>query len=157
MKIWDVKGFFENLYPKQSVEVDLDDYCIVAFEHLAIDKKLNLFGHIVFNKAKVTINRIESFYTPIENHRQAVGAVEMRKKFASFKDVNLPDDVLKNLKELKRLSNLSIEEKEVLSTEEKKEAESATSNLASFKSDLMSASGLTEDAINKQLNYYING
>ena len=157
MKIFEVKSMMEKMHPGKSVDVDLDDQCICAFDQVANNGVPNLFGHVCFNKAKVTIEGMEPIYMPIMDHRQAVGVAEMKRKIALFNDVNFPEDVLKNLDEMDKLSKMSEEDKLKLDEEKKREADAAPVNLEQFRADVKSASGLDDAAIDAKLEAYRNG
>jgi len=155
MKIFEVKSTVEQMHPGKAVEVDLDDTCICAFEHVGVSGVPNLFGHVCFNRAKVTVEGMEPVYMSITNHRQAVGAAEMKRKYAAMTDVVLPADVLMNIQEMNRLVAMSEKDKAKLDDKEKLEADSARVNLAEFRKDLKSSSGLDDAAIDAKVEAYI--
>jgi len=157
MKIFDVKKTVEQMNPGKNVSVDLDNASICAFELICDGGNPNLFGHVVFHKAKIQIEGMDPMYMPIEHHRQPVGIAEMKRMFAGFIDVNFPEDVMMNLDQMDKQANMKAEDKLLLSKEEKAEAEAAPENLAQFRADLKSSSGLDDAAINAKLEAYRNG
>jgi len=141
--------------PGKTVTVDLDDNSICAFELMADGGNPNLFGHVCFDRAKVSIEGMDPVYLEIEHHRQPVPIAELRRKFAAMTDVVLPADVLMNIQEMNRLVAMSEKDKAKLDDKEKLEADSARVNLAEFRKDLKSSSGLDDAAIDAKVEAYI--
>ena len=155
MRIFDVQKNMQKMNPGKTVTVDLDDNSICAFELMADGGNPNLFGHVCFDRAKVSIEGMDPVYLEIEHHRQPVPIAELRRKFAAMTDVVLPADVLMNIQEMNRLVAMSEKDKAKLDDKEKLEADSARVNLAEFRKDLKSSSGLDDAAIDAKVEAYI--
>ena len=154
MNIFQIKEFAEKMHPGKSIQIDLDNACICAFEQIAENGIPNLFGHIVFNRAKIIVEGMSSYYLPIEHHRQAIGIAEIKRKFSEMTDVCFPKDVMMNFDDLEKKSKMSLTEKLLLSPKEQKEVDSAVANYPKFRSDLKSSSGLDDNAIDFKLSEY---
>jgi len=153
MKIFDVKGFMEQMNPGKTVTLDLDDACACAFDITAKEGIPNLLGHITFNRVKVTIDQVV-MYVSIENHRVATGIAQLKEKFAGFADVILPTDVLMNMDSQDKLASMTTAEKLLLVGDEKAQADAAPANYAQLKADIQHLSGLTEQELLDKLAAY---
>lgn len=98
MNIFEVKKTFSSTFPDDEIEVDLDVECICGIEIPFVNGQPNLFGHIIFNRAKIKTSTSKSFFVEIDCHRQAVCFKDIKEKISNCTGVNIPKDVIDNMK-----------------------------------------------------------
>lgn len=111
MDYFEVKSFFEQLYPGKSIDLSFDDSCIRQVEIIHTDGLPNLIHHVEYRKVKVSVEGLDATYVSILPHRMNCCWKDIQKALSNIKDVYInPEELSLETQELEKMSGLSIEE-----------------------------------------------